>query len=185
MNKYLKILLAGSYTWYFGAGLLGPLYAVFAEKIGGDILDLAGAYALFLIIMGTLSIFVGKISDHHSKKNLMMVGYVLNAATTFGYLLVDSPAKLFAVQALFGIAVALATPTWDSLFSIHLEKKHVGWEWGLSDGGPNIIMGIALIAGGLIVTYFSFSTLFIAMGIIQVIAVVIQSYIYKIDEKNL
>lgn len=185
MNKYLKILLAGSYTWYFGAGLLGPLYTVFAQKIGGDILEITGAYALFLIVMGTLSIFVGRISDHHSKKNLMMFGYLLNAATTFGYLLVDNPLKLFIVQALFGVAVALATPTWDSLFSVHLEKKHIGWEWGLSDGGPNVIMGVALVIGGLIVTYFSFQTLFIVMGVIQTLAVLVQSYLYKVDEKNI
>ena len=72
MNKYLKNLLLGAWVWYFGAGLFGPLYAVFAERIGGDILEITGAYSLFLIVVGVMSIYIGRISDHHSKKKLMI-----------------------------------------------------------------------------------------------------------------
>mgnify|MGYP001611725413 FL=1 len=183
MNKYLKNLLLGAWVWYFGAGLFGPLYAVFAEQIGGDILEITGAYALFLIVVGVMSIYVGRISDHHSKKKLMIFGYLLNAIATFGYLLVDNPLKLFAVQGLLGVAVALASPTWDSLFSSHLEKKHSGQEWGLYEGGPSIIMGVALLIGGFILTRFNFQTLFIVMGTVQIIATIVQFQIYRLDKK--
>lgn len=183
MNKYLKNLLLGAWIWYFGAGLFGPLYAVFAEKIGGDILDITGAYALFLIIVGVLSIYVGRISDRYSKKKLMIFGYLLNAIATFGYLLVDGPLKLFVVQGLLGVSAALASPTWDSLFSVHLEKKHIGQQWGLYEGGPSIIMGIALLIGGFILTRFNFQTLFIIMGTVQIIATIVQFQIYRLDKK--
>ncbi len=183
MNRYLKILLLGSWIWYFGAGLFGPLYAVFAEQIGGDILDITGAYALFLIVVGVMSIYIGKISDHHSKKKLMIFGFLLNAIATFGYLLVNNPLKLFVVQGLLGVAVALVNPTWDSLFSAHLDKKHFGQEWGISEGGPSIIMGVALLIGGFILTKFNFQTLFIIMGTIQVIATIVQAQIYRLDKK--
>ena len=111
MNKVMRSLLLGSYIWFFGWGLLGPLYAVFAQKIGGDILEMTGAYALYLIVGGLFSIGFGKYSDHVSKEKMMVAGYMLNAAATFGYLLVDTPIKLFIVQALLGLANALATPT--------------------------------------------------------------------------
>lgn len=173
MNRYQKVLLLSSYVWFFGEGLLGPLYAVFTAHIGGDILELTGAYALYLITMGCLSIYIGKFSDHHSKKFLMTLGYSLNAIVTFGYLFVDSPFKLFAIQGLLGIAAALATPTWNSLFSMYEEKKHAGEEWGLDNGGSQIISGLAVITGGFIITYFSFTSLFLLMGIIQILSTLI------------
>ena len=183
MNRYLKILLLGSWIWYLGEGLFGPLYAIFAERIGGDILEITGAYALYLIVMGVLSIYIGKVSDHHSKKRLMIFGYLLNAIATFGYLLVDNTLKLFVIQGVLGLAAALASPTWDSLFSDHLDKKHKGQEWGFYEGGPKIITGVALLSGGLILTIFNFQTLFIVMGTIQLIATIVQFQIYRLDKK--
>lgn len=168
MDGYRKVLLASSYVWYFGEGLLGPLYAVFAQRIGGDILELTGAYALYLIVTGVLSIYVGEFTTRDSKKRLMTVGYGLNAAATFGYLLVDNPLKLFAVQGVLGVAAALATPTWDSLFSMHDDKKRAGGGWGLDSGGSNIMLGLAAVAGGFIVANFGFTALFVLMGAIQV-----------------
>ena len=35
LNKNLKILLYGGNIWYFAEGMLGPLFAVFTERIGG------------------------------------------------------------------------------------------------------------------------------------------------------
>lgn len=184
MNPYQKTLLFSSYFWYFGEGLLGPLYAIFTQRIGGDILELTGAYAFYLITMGALSIFVGKLSDSHSKKSLMAFGYGLNAVATFGYLFVDSPFKLFLLQGILGIASALATPTWNSLFSIYQNKKSAGEEWGLDDGGSQIITGVAVITGGLIITYFSFTFLFVLMGAIQVISTFILMRMFDLPSER-
>ena len=182
MNRYQRALLFSSYMWYFGEGLLGPLYAVFTQRIGGDILELTGAYAFYLIVMGALSIYIGKFSDHHSKKSLLALGYGLNAVATFGYLFVDSPLKLFFLQGLLGVASALATPTWNSLFSKYENKKHMGEEWGLDDGGSEIITGIAVLSGGLIITYFSFTALFVLMGIIQIFATFVLLHMFHLDK---
>ncbi|MBU0952817.1 MAG: MFS transporter [Nanoarchaeota archaeon] len=170
MNRYILFLLLSNSIWVFGSGLLGPLYTVFAQRIGGDILELSAAYALFLITTGVLSIIIGKISDHHSKRRLLLAGFIINMIATFSYILVDTPLKLFVVQAALGVAAALAGPTWDSLFSKHVDKKQIGTEWGLYEGGTPIITGIALILGALVITYTNFVDLFLIMGTIQVVA---------------
>ena len=185
MNPYVKSLLLGSFLWYLGAGLFGPLYAVFAERIGGDILELTGAYALYLVTTGLLSIIIGRVIDgHRLKKHLMLAGYALNALGTFGYLVISTPSDLFLVQAVLGVAAALATPTWDALFSMHLDRNRVGFEWGVSAGMPNVVTGIALLVGGLIVAAYGFPTLFVVMGIIQVIATLVQASVYRVSARH-
>ena len=94
LNKKERILLYGSNLWYLGAGMLGPLFAIFAERVGGDIFDITSAWATYLIVSGLLIIFVGKVSDKTNKKKLVLAGYILNALFTFGYLFVDNPLKL-------------------------------------------------------------------------------------------
>ncbi|HLD85225.1 MAG TPA: MFS transporter [archaeon] len=175
-----KILLYSSNLWYLSAGMLGPLIAVFTEQVGGSLLDISWAWAIYLIFTGLFIIITGKISDKIlGKEKLLILGYWLSAVFTFSYLLVNSTLDLFVVQAGFGIATALATPTWDALYAKYEDKKHDGYTWGLATGEATIINGIAVVIGGLIVTYFSFNYLFATMGIIMSIAAAYQTKIIK------
>lgn len=180
LNKHMKILLYGANIWYFGEGMFGPLFAIFTEKIGGDILDVSWAWATYLILAGCLYIVVGKITDKYDNtEKIMVLGYALNAIFTFGYLFVSTAWHLFIVQAGLGIALAMATPTWYALYAKHENRKVDGFQWGLAGGEAQIITGIAIIIGGYIVSVSSFNTLFLIMGVIQVIATLYQAQILK------
>ncbi|MEK6880914.1 MAG: MFS transporter [Nanoarchaeota archaeon] len=185
MNEKERILLYGSNIWYFGEGMLGPLFAVFAGIIGGNILDITWAWAIYLIVAGVMIMVVGRISDEHiSKEKLMILGYVLNTLFTFSYLLVSSPEHLFFVQTGLGIAAALAIPTWTALYAEHEDRKHAGFTWGLASGESSLLTGFAIIIGGLIVNFISFKALFIVMGTVQIIATIVQARILKDYKKK-
>ncbi|MFW5719419.1 MAG: hypothetical protein ACOCXT_00120 [Candidatus Dojkabacteria bacterium] len=47
-NKPLLLLLIAGNIWYFGEGMFGPLLAVFAERIGGDLLDITWVWATLI-----------------------------------------------------------------------------------------------------------------------------------------
>src|SRR3989344_892707 len=180
LNFRMKTLLYGANVWYFGEGMLGPLFAVFTERVGGDVLDIAWAWATYLIVTGVLYIVVGKITDQkHNKEKIMVLGYALNALFTFGFLLVSAPWHLFVVQAGLGVAAALATPTWNALYARHEDSRHDGLQWGLAGGEAQIITGIAMLIGGIIVSRVSFSILFVVMGTIQVLAAIYQAQILR------
>jgi len=56
-------------------------------------------------------------------------------------------------------------------------------EWGLASGAANIVTGIAIIVGGIILKYSSFEVLFIIMGTVQVLATIFQMRILKKKKK--
>ena len=125
LSKVTKILLLGANIWYFGEGMLGPLFAIFAERVGGDILDITWAWATYLVMTGVTYIVVGKlINGKPYKAKVMVFGYALNALFTFGYLFVSSPWHLFFVQAGLGIAEAIGTPAWDALYAKNMDESH-------------------------------------------------------------
>lgn len=161
--------------------MLGPIFGVFTERIGGNILDISWIWATYMIATGIFTICVGNICDEKiSKEKLMVAGYAINTIFTFSYLLVSSSLQLFFVQAGLGFATALATPTWDALYANYYEDKtKSGYIWGLAVGRDQIITGIGIVIGGLIVNYFSFKGLFVTMGVVQAIATIYQAQILK------
>jgi predicted MFS family arabinose efflux permease len=112
----------------------------------------------------------------------MLVGYALNALFTFSYLFVKTPFHLSLVQIGLGFATALATPTWEALYAIHQSKKTSGMTWGLAGGESSIACAVAILIGGYLVQRYSFSVLFVVMGIIQTIAMIYQARILFIKK---
>ena len=181
LNKRGRILLVGSAMWYFGEGMFGPLFAVFAQDIGGNILDVTNAWAVFMVVTGVCTILVGRVADHFAKRNgreiLMITGYALNAALTFVYLGVSTPTQLLWVQAGLGLAVALSASTWLSLFSHSTLHEKSSSAWSLESGIQKIVDAAAIVIGGYIVTHYSFAVLFFIMGCIQTMATIYQARI--------
>jgi MFS family permease len=167
-----------------GAGMLGPLFAVFVERIGGNILDISWAYATYLIVTGIGMIIVGKIGDRVGYSRLMLLGYGLSAIGTFGYLLVTSSFALFVVQIVLGVALALSNPTWYALYDkFSGDGGSDGYVWGLSTGMGYTVSGIAMMIGGLIVHLFSFNVLFVIMGSVLTISTIYQASILKFERR--
>lgn len=170
--------MIGANIWYFGEGMMGPLFSVFSEKVGGDILDITWAWSTYLVLTGFLYILVGKLLNKKSfKAEIVVAGYTLNAMLTFCYILVESPFQLFLVQAGLGIAEALCTPAWDSLYANSHHEELDTYAWGLSTGQSQIVTGIAFGIGGVVTHYLSFNALFITMGCMQVLAAIVTARI--------
>lgn len=176
LSRSAKILLLASSLWYFGEGLFGPLFAVFAEKVGGDIMDITWAWSLYLIVTGISYVAIGKIFNRTKwKSKLIVIGYALNTIFTFAYLLVDNTTSLLLVQVGLGLAEAISTPAWDASFASELEDTNDTFLWGIANGQSFFVSGIAIAIGGAIANYISFNALFIMMGCIQLLATIIQA----------
>jgi MFS family permease len=185
MSKTIKILLIASSLWYFGEGLFGPLFAIFTEKVGGDLLDVTWAWSAYLIVTGLMYFLVGKsLQNSKYREEVMVIGYALNTIFTFSYLLVNSVMSLFIVQVGLGIAESLSTPVWDSLFADDLEEEDNTFLWSIATGHTHFVTGIAVAIGGLITYYISFHALFIIMGIIQALATITQALLLKEKRKR-
>ncbi|MGH6855161.1 MAG: MFS transporter [Aestuariivirga sp.] len=183
-HKNERILLWSSNLWSLGEGLLGPLFAVFAQRIGGNILDITWAWAIYLGMTGLLTIVSGGVSDRIwqwcGRERMLVAGYALNALCTFGYLFVHTPRDLFLVQAGLGAALALSSPTWSALYARYSPgEKAAGYTWGLVAGLQRLILAMAIIVGGYIVQNYSFNALFITMGTVQVFATLYQAQILR------
>ena len=163
----------------------GPLFAVFSEKIGGDILDITWALSLYMVLTGLLYIVFGRMLRNSKKKEVaLIIGYLLNTIFTFCYIFIHNSTQLLLLQIGLATAEALSTPIWDALFAKHLETSDDSLFWGIAGGHSQLVSGIALAIGGLVIYYFSFNLLFIIMGSIQALATIVQMGLIFNKKKN-
>lgn len=185
-KKALKILLISNNLWSLAEGMFGPLFALFADRMGGSLLDVTWAWSGYLIVKGVASIWVGKASDKWiSKESLMVTGFALNALLTFGYLLVSDKYGLLLVESGLGLAAALVLPTWSSLFARYSGKTKNGYAWGMATGMDDFVTAFGIIMGGFVVSKLNFSGLFIIMGTIQAVAALYQAKLLYKPKRNL
>lgn len=163
MHKILKILITSSIFYNFTAGMLGPIYAIFAQKIGGDILVASTAIAIYTAVIGILILVFGRFEDKLDKKKVFIAGRAINVVGIAGYLFVSSPTDLFIVQGILGIAIAMMNPTFEALYSRGLRKGKEAFEWSVWEGSIHLVLATAAIVGGLVATIFGFQALFVFM----------------------
>ena len=176
MRRELKILLSAAGLFMLAGGLFGPIYAVFVDQIGGDLLTAGGAYGLYSISAGLLIFLISRWEDRvkHQEK-LVVVGYILSCMGFLGYLLIKAPIHLFIVQIILGLGEAIVTPAYDSLYSRHLDKGRFASEWGLWESMNYVITAIAAVVGGFLANVFGFKILFVLMSAISLSGLAISS----------
>jgi predicted MFS family arabinose efflux permease len=168
MKKWLRYLLIADFFMLLAMWMLTPIYAIFVEEIGGDILAASSAWALFSLTSGVLIYFSGKWQDGLKKRGIthnkfISLGYLIRCIAFLGYFFVADKFQLFAVQVLLGIGVAASVPAFDSLYSKLLTKGRYASEWGAWEGMNMIVASIGAVIGGVVASYFGFKALFLVM----------------------
>jgi len=174
MHKIIKILIATSILCNIGFALYEPIYAIFVQQIGGDILAAAASMGLFAIVLGVFTIIFGKLTDANKclKNKFIVLGYAIVTAAFAGYYFVKHPIDLFVIQAVIGFGTAMIDPGWSALFGMHVKKNNEATEWGLWEGAKQIAIGIFAITGGAIASVFGFKTLIVIMFTFEVLATI-------------
>ena len=164
-NRAINILLATNGLVLVAAAMLGPIYALFVEEVGGDLFDASSAFGIFAFTAGMATLLSGEVADRiKEKKYIVALGYIIIGTGFFSYLLVDSIVSLFAVQVIIGLGEAIYAPAFDAVYSRHLDGKKFGREWGAWEAMNYFTTAIGAISGGLLVMFFGFHTMFFAMG---------------------
>jgi MFS family permease len=183
MKKEYKFLLTATILASLGSNLIGPYYAVFVQKIGGTLLDIGYTIAALRIAEGLFTMFVGKLSDRINKTLLTICGYLFFAIEGIGYLVITKPWQLYVLQVVAAVGSACLAAPLSALFARYIEKSNEGSQWGLESGGNKIAVGLAVLAGAVIVNYFGFIILFSVITAVQLVAAGIQIRLYFMERR--
>lgn len=168
LNKSLKILIVTNSIFIFTIGLFMPFYAVFIQKIGGNIAFAGLSWGLFLIVSGVLTFWMADMQIHVKEQELILaLSYFLRGIVFASYAFMGSMQQLIITQILWGVAAAIGAPVFDGTYAKHTSHKNSILQWGSWEGIASISAGIAALLGGVLIQSFGFVSVFISMSIIS------------------
>ena len=181
INPLYKILISSYTLSTFSEGILMPIYAVFVQKIGGDILDASSAIAVFFITQGIFTMLIHRLKwSDKNRTFLLIAGWAIWVLGVFSYLFVSSLLILFLAQVLTALGNAMADPIFYRELSDNTDRRHKTFEWGFFEGIQTVFDGLAALVGGLVVTLWGFHFLILAMTIAASFSLItILFYLYK------
>ncbi len=179
----LRILLVTDGLVVFSGAMLGPIYALFVQDIGGDILDTGLAAGVFTATAGIVVFLSGRFSDKVRETELVVaLGYAAIGLGFLSYTLVHSVTQLLLVQAIIGFGQALSSPSFDALYSRHVDPKRSGSQWGAWESMSYFAVAFGALAGSTVVSLFGFRVLFVVMGCLALLSAF---YIYFLPRRVL
>ena len=182
-NRGLRILLITNALILIAGAMLGPIYALFVEKVGGSLLDASLTGGIFALVAGITTLIAGRYADKiKESRYIVAAGYLLMGIGFFLNMFVNSIWLLFVVQAVIGFAEAAYVPAFDALYSKHLTKKKAGREWGAWEATNYFTAAAGAGIGGVMVTYLGFNSIFITMSILSIISAI---YIFLLPKRIL
>lgn len=180
MKKGIKVLLISDGLTNLALGMIGPIYAIFVEKIGGDILDASWAYSTYLITAGVVMYLLSKWEDRAKhKEKFIVIGYGLTSIGCLLYFFVYNQATLLVTQAVLGLSIALLNPAFDAIYSHYVKAKEEVSDWGIQEALSYVITAVAAIIGGYIADGFGFKTLFIVMFIVSLFGTIYSFRLFR------
>ena len=167
LNRPLRILITLSMVMNFVIGMFAPFYAIFVVHIGGDVATAGFSWAVLEIVCGILTLLFVKWELRVKEQELLMVfGYMLRAFVFLSYVFMTNMTELIITQVVWGIAIAVGAPAFDSVYAKHTSKESSIADWGGLEGMVSIAIGFAALLGGIVIKQFGFQYIFIAMSVV-------------------
>jgi len=186
MHKTLRILITIDVLLSAGIGLTAPIFAIFVTQQinGGTIVEVGLATAIFLVVRSVLQLPLAAYSDKRGRrKKFMAAGTALSGLVLFGYVFATEITHVYLLEAISGVAVALATPPWMALFSSNLTKGKEGYEWSVYQTLFGLGSAATAAIGGTLVALIGFRLAFGLIGVLMIVGAAAY-YTAKIPEQS-
>jgi EmrB/QacA subfamily drug resistance transporter len=124
----------------------------------------------YLLVFAGLLLTAGTLGDRFGRKRALQGGLILFGGSSLAVLVVDSANQLIAIRAAMGIGGALIMPATLSIISNVFPREERGKAISIWAGMAAIGIGLGPLAGGLLLEWFDWSSVFMLNVVVAAIA---------------
>ena len=149
-----------------GRGFVDPIFSVFIiQKVQGANLATVGIVtALYLILRSSLQIPIANYLDRTPGENddfmALIGGLLLAGFCPLALIWVTQVWQLYLTESLLAVAFAFYFAAWPPIFSRHLDKDRMSFDWSLDSTSTAVAAGVTGLAGALIAQAWGFQLAF-------------------------
>ena len=178
VNGAVKTLVFISAMVNMADGFLSPIFALFITQriVGGSVATVGFAVATYWLVKSVIQLPIARFLDMTDGERddylAMIIGGVLFVVTPLLYLIVSKPLELYAVQALQALAGSLYVVPWNSIFTRHVDKFRIGFEWSLNSSALGFGIMATSALGGFLGDRFGFDLVIVLVSLLNAVGVV-------------
>lgn len=186
LNRTVQILLLFLFVVNVSGGLFSPILAVFVTNFifGATLKTVGFAVALYAITKSIIQVPLARRLDKKIGEKddfyVMLIGAVISAVYVFGFIFIKSSLHLYILSIIGGAGAAFLLAAYYGIFARHVDKGLEGFEWSLySSFGLTISVAIGGAIGGILADTFGFKIIFLAAGVLSVLATILLLFLYS------
>ncbi|OGY68080.1 MAG: hypothetical protein A3B16_01365 [Candidatus Zambryskibacteria bacterium RIFCSPLOWO2_01_FULL_45_43] len=183
INRIARYFIISDLIMWSGWGFVDPIFSIFVIKnIAGATLVAIGFLAtIYWITKGILqipvSLFLDRTDGEKDDFYALIFGLMITGISAFSFMIVRTMPQVYLVQFIKAIGFALYIPAWSAIFSRHLDKKHMAFDWAVSSSSVSIGIGIAGFIGGSIASIAGFNFVFLVTGLMALVSAVLLLFV--------
>ena len=173
VNKVVKYFIFCDLLLWVGWGFIDPLFSIFVIRNipGATLVSIGILAAIYWVGKGILQIPISLFLDRHNGEKddfyAMILGLMISGITAFAMTTAHTIEQIYFVQFIKAIGFALYIPAWTAIFSRHLDRDHMAFDWALSSSTVSFGIGAAGFLGGSLANLVGFNFVFIVVGILS------------------
>jgi len=190
VNRIIRSLIISDFVLFFALGLLSPIFAVFILENIGNRLEVIGyaasCYWITRVVMAVpLSRLMDKLKGELDEYSFMVIGTFIISIIPLFYIIASEPWHIYVLQIVNGLAHSMAVPAWRIIFTNHVDRKSIGFEWSLEDVGIGTATAASAAVGAFVADRLGFNVLFGAMSFFGIISAFILLVLRKRERPTL
>ncbi len=176
VGRVVKYFVLCDLFLLLGWGFIDPVFSVFiVDRIAGATLITVGAAAaVYWILKSVIQIPIANYLDRHAGEKddfvALVGGLLLAGLSGFAFSWVSTTWQLYLVQIVHAVAFALYVPSWSGIFSRHLDRERISFDWSLDSTAAGIAAGVSGLLSGIIASVWGYIAVFILCGILSLAA---------------
>jgi hypothetical protein len=176
IGSIVKYFILCDFFLFAGWGFIDPVFSVFIiQRVAGGTLATIGiAAAIYWILKSVLQIPIANYLDRTAgeKDDFMTLigGLFLIGISAIAMSWVNQIWELYAIHAVHAVAFALYFSSWPTIFSRHLDKDRISFDWSLDSTAAGMAAGVTGFLGGIIAQTLGFTVVFVTAGIFAFLA---------------
>ncbi len=166
MQRNVRLLLGSSIFIHMGLNILAPVYAIYVQHIGGQLIDASFSIGFYALLRGILYFVFARFKDQHlPHRPILFGGYMMYAAAYLAYVFIDAPIWLFVIQGWLALADTILNPSWSAVIATSLQTGEERKTYSMFYGYRSLFEAIGAFLGGIAIVSIGFSWTFGLMAL--------------------
>lgn len=173
VGRLVKYFVLCDFLLLGGWGVIEPVFSVFIiqKVVGATLITVGSAAAIYWLLKSALQLPIANYLDRTSGEKddfyALILGLLIAAFAAVAFALVNQVWELYLVQVLHAVGFALYIASWPAIFSRHLDKDRISFDWALDSTAVGVSAGISGFLGGVLASWLGFEPVFILAGILS------------------